>query len=73
MKSTPKTIARLYDRDLEDQILSEALLSAAQERMDAAEECDDQGDRLDLLRAARVLLKEAEYVLTRTTEDSRVR
>ena len=70
MKSAPKTIARLYDRDLEDQILSEALLSAAQERMNVAEECDD---RADLILAARLLLKESVYVLTRTTEDSRVR
>ena len=65
MKSAPKTIARLYDRDLEDQILADMLVSAAHERMDAAEECDDQDDRLDLFRAARLLLEEVEYVLTR--------
>ena len=65
MKSAPKTIARLYDRDLEDQILSEALLSAAHGRMNAVEECEDQDDRLDLLRAARLLLEESVYVLAR--------
>ena len=71
MKARRK-IALLYDEDHTDQALADLLIAEAHDRMDRAEQTDDQSDRLRLLRAAKTFLEEAEYVLTKDLADSRL-
>ena len=73
-KTPRQKIARLYDEnaDESDRVLADLLISEAHDQMDIAQACEDFDDRITHYRAARSFLNEADYVLTRQTEDSRL-